>query len=117
MCTAPVWKDALYGPLHVALAQPPAAVQVYGTGSGKVTQVEVVGATVSLYDANQGAVPEEISSCGFTGMLLVVDSAGAVSPQIMAGLGHASLLLYSTVGPGHLCVSSSPTLVGGRSQG
>ena len=73
--------------------------------------MEVDGVTVSLYDANQGAVPEEMSTCVFTGMLLVADSAGAVSPQIMVGPGHASLLVYGTVGPGHLCVPSSPTPV------
>ena len=95
----------------MALAQPPAAGQVYGTGSDKLAQVEVDGVTVSLYDTNQGAVPEEMSGCVFTRMLLVVDSASAVSPRIIAGLRHASLLVYGSVGPGHLCVSSSPTPV------
>ena len=84
----------------MALAKPPAEVNVFGTGSGRVAQLEVDGVTVLMYEANEGAIPEEMLSCVFTGMLVVADHTGSVCPQVLAGLGHASRLVYGTVGPG-----------------
>lgn len=109
--SAPIWRAPEFGPIRLALAHPPAEVNVFGTGSGRVAQLEVDGVTVSMYEANEGAIPEEMLSCVFTGMLVVADSTGSVRPQVLAGLGHASLLVYGTVGPEQLSVSSSHTPV------
>ena len=76
---------------------------MYSSESGTIVHVDVDGVSVSLYEASR-TVPVELSSCVFTGMQLQADSVGSVSPEVMTGLSHTTMLVYGTKGPGYLCL-------------